>query len=169
VNSAIKVIRSIYRLAKALLGLPYVPMGILVLLALTWFSQPTDLALTATLMFAFPVSWLCRLQCEREQSFYKKLIMNSKGLKKAPKSRVPRSTVKNCPACNKTISSEDNFCPYCAIDLKRQKLQQQPNPAETAVTICPKCSNRMAGNANFCSRCGADLRSKTPIAELNNF
>ena len=126
-NSAIRCIKAIYRLAKALLGLPYVPTGILVLLALTWFSQPPDLILTATLLFAFPVSWLCRLQCEREQRFYKKLCMNTKSYRHATSPiQVSSGIAKSCPVCDKTISSEYNFCPYCATALKAQRLQQQP-------------------------------------------
>ena len=39
---------------------------------------------------------------------------------------LPPRAMTNCPVCNKTISSENNFCPYCATDLKMQKLQQQP-------------------------------------------
>src|SRR5208283_236156 len=128
-NSAVRCIEAIYHLLKAWLGLSYVSTGILVLLALTWFSQPPDLILTAMLLFAFPVSWLCRLQCEREQRFYKKLCMNSKNCRKATSStQVSSGMAKSCPVCNKTISSEYNFCPYCAADLRGQKLQQQPNP-----------------------------------------
>src|SRR5208283_6072236 len=108
-NSAIRCIKAIYSLVKALLGLPYVPTGILVLLALTWFSQPTDLILTATLLCAFPVSWLCRLQCEREQRVYKKLFMNRKSYRQAKSStQVSSGMAKSCPVCNKTISSENN-------------------------------------------------------------
>ena len=126
-NSAIRCIKAIYCLVKALLGLSYVPTGILVLLVLSWLSQPTDLILTATLLFAFPVSWLCRLQCERELRFYKKLCMGSKSCRQAKSStQVSSGIAKSCPVCNKTISSENNFCPYCATDLKMQKLQQQP-------------------------------------------
>jgi len=112
-NSVIRFIKAIYCLVKALLGLPYVSTGILVLLALTWFSQPPDLILTAALLFAFPVSWLCRLQCEREQRFYKGLFMDSKSYRQATSStKVSSGTAKSCPVCNKTISSENNFCPY---------------------------------------------------------
>jgi hypothetical protein len=125
-NSGIRCIKAIYCLVKALLGLPYVSMGVLVLLALTWFSQPPDLILTGTLLFAFPVSWLCRLQCEREQGFYKKLYMDGKSHRRASSTQVSSSIAKSCPVCNKTISSENNFCPYCATDLRGQKLQQ-PN------------------------------------------
>ena len=128
-NSVIRCIKAIYCLVKALLGLPYVSTGILVLLALTWFSQPPDLILTAMLLFAFPVSWLCRLQCEREQRLYEKFFMNSKSYRQATSStQVSSGIAKKCPVCNKTVSSENNFCPYCATDLKGQKLQQQPNP-----------------------------------------
>jgi len=130
-NSVIKGIKAIYRLVKAWLGLSYVSTGILVLLALTWFSQPPDLILTAMLLFAFPVSWLCRLQCEREQRLYKKLYMECNGkshdLKQA-QHKNSSSVAKNCPLCNKTVSPEDNFCPYCATDLKGRKLQRQPIP-----------------------------------------
>jgi hypothetical protein len=125
-NSVIRGIKATYCLVKALLGLPYVSMGVLVLLALTWFSQPPDLILTGTLLFAFPVSWLCRFQCEREQRFYKKLYLDGKRYRRATNSTKTSSGIaKSCPACNKTISSEYNFCPYCAAD-QRQKLQQ-PN------------------------------------------
>ena len=128
-NSVIRCIKAICCLVKAWLGLPYVPTGILVLLAFTSFSKPPDLILTATLLFAFPVSWLCRLQCERELRFYKKLFMNSKSCRQATNStQVSSGITKNCSVCNKTISSENNFCPYCATDLRGQKLQQQPNP-----------------------------------------
>jgi hypothetical protein len=82
-NSVIRCIKAICCLVKAWLGLPYVPTGILVLLAFTSFSKPPDLILTATLLFAFPVSWLCRLQCERELRFYKKLCMDSKSYRQA--------------------------------------------------------------------------------------
>ena len=77
-NRLIKGFRAVGRIAKACLGLPYVPIGILMMLAFSWFNQPPDLMLTATLVLAFPVSWLCRLQCEREQSFYKKLYRDGK-------------------------------------------------------------------------------------------
>ena len=118
-NSAVRCIEAIYHLLKAWLGLSYVSTGILVLLALTWFSHPPDLILTATLLFAFPVSWLCRLQCEREQRLYKKVYMNCKTYRRtiSPTQASP-STTKNCPACNKISSAESNFCPYCATDLR---------------------------------------------------
>jgi len=160
-NSAIRCIKAIYCLVKAVLGLPYVPTGILVLLALTWFSQPPDLILTAMLLFAFPVSWLCRLQCEREQRFYKKLYMDSKSCRQTKSSiQVSSGIVKSCPVCNKIISKENNFCPYCATDLREQKLQQS-NPTEAGMTICPRCNNKVAYDANFCAYCGEDLRLNT--------
>ncbi len=166
-NSVIRCIKATYCLVKALLGLSYVSMGILVLLVLTWFSQPPDLILTATLLFAFPVSWLCRLQCEREQRFYKKLVMNSKSYKQATSSKqVSSHMAKSCPVCNKTISSENNFCPYCATDLRKQNLQLQSNPAMAGMKICPKCNNRVAYDASFCANCGADLRPKTPNSRI---
>jgi|SRR5208283_4034549 len=162
-NSAIRRIKAIYCLAKALLGLPYVPTGILVLLILTTFKQPPDLILTGMLLFAFPVSWFCRLQCERELRIYKKLFMNSKSLRRGTRStQVSSGIAKSCPVCNKTISKENNFCPYCATDLRGQKLQKQPNPAETGMTMCPKCNNRVVYDARFCANCGADLRPATP-------
>jgi hypothetical protein len=44
---------------------------------------------------------------------------------------------KNCPVCNKTISSENNFCPYCATDLRVQKIiPQQTNP-QPQITSTP--------------------------------
>ena len=128
-NSVIRCIKAIYCLVKALLGLPYVSTGILVLLVLTWFGKPPDLILTATLLFAFPVSWLCRLQCERELRAYKKLFMNSKSHRQTTSStQVQSGIAKSCPVCNKTVSSEDNFCSYCATDLRGQKVHQQLNP-----------------------------------------
>jgi|SRR5208282_6054420 len=132
-NSAVRCIEAIYHLLKAWLGLSYVSTGILVLLALTWFSQPPDLILTAMLLFAFPVSWLCRLQCEREQRLYKKVYMNCKTYRRTTNpTQVSPSTTKNCPACNKSSASESNFCPYCATDLRGQNLQQHPNPPNQA-------------------------------------
>jgi hypothetical protein len=128
-NSVIRCVKAIYCLAKALLGLSYVPTGILVLLVLTTFRQPPDLILTGMLLFAFPVSWLCRLQCERELRIYKKLFMNSKSNRQTTSStQVSSGIAKSCPVCNKTISKENNFCPYCATDLRGQKLQMQPIP-----------------------------------------
>jgi|GEM_PF-1753403 RNA polymerase subunit RPABC4/transcription elongation factor Spt4 len=160
-NSVIRGIKAIYCLVKALLGLPYVPTGILVLLVLTAFGQPPDLILTAMLLFAFPVSWLCRLQCEREQRFYKKLYMDSKSCRQTKSSiQVSSGIVKSCPVCNKIISKENNFCPYCATDLREQKLQQS-NPTEAGMTICPRCNNKVAYDANFCAYCGEDLRLNT--------
>ena len=121
-NRAIKALRSTYCLIKAWLGLPYVPLGILLLLAFSWLSRPPDLALTVALMCAFPVSWMCRVQCEREQRFYKKLYLDSKRyLQSASSARAAPSKVKSCPVCKRTISSEDNFCPYCGADQKRKK------------------------------------------------
>lgn len=150
-TSVVRSLKAIYCLVKAVLGLPYVSMGILVLLALTWLNKPPDLILTATLMCAFPVSWLCRLQCEREQRFYKNLCMNSKSKRqKARSTKALFSRTKSCPVCNKTISKDNNFCPYCATDLRRKKLQRQPIP-ETATTLCPKCRSRLPSNANFCA------------------
>ncbi len=128
-NPVNRGLKSIYRLVKAFLGLPYVSMGILLLLVLTWLKQPSDLILTATLLCAFPVSWFCRLQCEREVGFYKKLYMDGKGYRLLTSStKALSATAKNCPVCNKTISSENNFCPYCATDLRKQKPQQNNNP-----------------------------------------
>ena len=54
-NRLIKGFRAVGRIAKACLGLPYVPIGILMMLAFSWFNQPPDLMLTATLVLAFPV------------------------------------------------------------------------------------------------------------------
>jgi hypothetical protein len=119
-NKAIKVLRATFRLAKAWLGLPYVPIGILMLLAFSWFNNPPDLMVTGMLMFAFPVSWLCRLQCEKEQSFYKKLYFNGKRYLQASQGKT--ATAKNCTVCNRTVSSENSFCPYCGAVLKAQKV-----------------------------------------------
>lgn len=129
VNKAVRCVRAICRLAKAWLGLPYVSVGILVLLVLTWFSQPPDLILSAMLLLAFPVSWLCRLQCEREQQPYKKLYMNCTNYRQPTRpTQAPPNATRSCPFCNKTISSDYNFCPYCAADLRRQNLQSNPIP-----------------------------------------
>ncbi|MGA2387134.1 MAG: zinc ribbon domain-containing protein [Candidatus Bathyarchaeia archaeon] len=128
-NRLIKGFRKAGWLAKACLGLPYVPMGILMMLAFSWFNQPPDLMLTATLMFAFPVSWLCRLQCEREQSFYKKLYRDSKRyLQTTSQTKPAAAAAKNCPSCNKPASPENNFCPYCATNLRGQNIQGQVTP-----------------------------------------
>jgi hypothetical protein len=35
---------------------------------------------------------------------------------------------KNCPVCNKTISSDSNFCPYCATDLRERRTPPPTNP-----------------------------------------
>jgi hypothetical protein len=122
-NRVIRGLKATFCLVKAWLGLPYMPMGILVLLALTWFNRPPDLILTATLLFALPVSWLCRLQCEREQRFYKKLYLDSERyLQAANSTKASRVTAKSCPVCSRTISSENNFCSYCGTDLGGQKF-----------------------------------------------
>ncbi len=118
-NRVIKGLKAALRLAKACLGLPYVPIGILLLIAFSWFNKPPDLMLTGTLMLAFPVSWLCRLQCEKEQSFYKKLYRNGKRYLQATSSTgASPSNGKNCPTCNKIIASKNNFCPYCGTDIR---------------------------------------------------
>lgn len=104
-NRLIKGFRAVGRIAKACLGLPYVPIGILMMLAFSWFNQPPDLMLTATLVLAFPVSWLCRLQCEREQSFYKKLYRDGKKyLQTTNQTNASMVAAKNCPSCNKPAS-----------------------------------------------------------------
>jgi hypothetical protein len=45
-------------------------------------------------------------------------------------------TAKDCPVCNKAISSEDNFCPYCASDLRSQlgigQTESSPEEPEEA-------------------------------------
>jgi hypothetical protein len=124
-NRVVRGLRATFCLVKAWLGLPYMPMGILMLLAFSWFNRPTDLMLTATLLFALPVSWLCRLQCEREQRFYKKLYLDSQRYLQATSStKASRVTAKSCPFCNRTVSSENNFCPYCGAAQKGQKLLQ---------------------------------------------
>ena len=123
-NLVVRCMKAIYRLGKAWLGLPYVSMGIVVLLVLTWFTNSPNLIFTAALMFAFPVSWLCRLQCEREQRLYKKLYMDCKKCRPTSNStQTSSATVKNCPVCNKTVSVEYNFCPYCSADFRGLKLQ----------------------------------------------
>jgi hypothetical protein len=123
VNRVIRGLKVMFCLVKAWLGLPYMPMGILVLLALAWFDRPPDLMLTATLLFAFSASWLCRFQCEREQRFYKKLYLDSKRYLRATSStKTSQVSEKNCPVCNKTISPENNFCAHCGTDLRGQKL-----------------------------------------------
>jgi hypothetical protein len=33
-----------------------------------------------------------------------------------------------CPVCNKTISSDNNFCPYCAADLRGRSAQPPTSP-----------------------------------------
>ena len=126
-NRVIRVLKATFCLVKAWLGLPYMPMGILVLLALAWFAKPPDLILTATLLFAFSASWLCRFQCEREQRFYKKLYLDSKRYLQATSStKTSQTTAKNCPVCDKTISPENNFCAHCGTDLRGQELNNSP-------------------------------------------
>jgi len=122
-NRAVRSLKAAGCLFKAWLGLPYMPMGILVLLAFTWFNKPPDLILTATLLFALPVSWLCRFQCEREQRVYKKLYLDGKKyLQTTSSTKASRVTSKNCPVCNRTVFSENNFCPYCGTNLREQKF-----------------------------------------------
>ena len=122
-------LKAAFCLVKAWLGLPYMPVGILMLLSFSWFSRPPDLILTVTLLFALPVSWLCRFQCERELRFYKKLYLDSERyLRAASSTKTARVTAKNCPVCNRTVSSENNFCPYCGIDLRGQKFSNSPIP-----------------------------------------
>ena len=120
-NSIIRGLKATFCLVKAWLGLPYMPVGILMLLAFSWFNRPPDLMLTATLLLALPVSWLCRLQCEREQRFYKKLYLDSRRYLQTANSTKTRVAAKSCRVCKKTISSENNFCPYCGAGLKDQK------------------------------------------------
>ena len=121
-NRVMRGLKATYCLVKAWLGLPYMPMGILMLLALNWFNKPPDLILTATLLFALPVSWFCRLQCEREQRFYK-LYLNSRRYLQATRStKTSSDKAKNCPVCNKIISAENNFCPYCGNNLRGQNF-----------------------------------------------
>jgi len=122
-NRVIRGLRATFCLVKAWLGLPYMPVGILMLLAFSWFDRPSDLMLTATLLFALLASWLCRLQCEREQRFYKKLYLESgRYLQAAGSTKTARVTAKSCPVCNKTTSSENSFCPSCGTDLRGQKF-----------------------------------------------
>ena len=122
-NMVVRGLKATFCLVKAWLGLPYVPMGILLLLAFSWFNRPPDLLLTATLLFALPVSWLCRLQCEREQRFYKKLYLDSQRYLQATSStKTSRVTAKRCPVCSKAISSENNFCPHCGTNLRGQNF-----------------------------------------------
>ena len=122
-NRVTRGLKATYCLVKAWLGLPYMPMGILVLIALNWFNKHPNLVLTAALLFALPVSWLCRLQCEREQRFYKKLYLNSRRYLQATSStKTSSGKAKNCPFCNKTISAENNFCPYCGTNLRGQNF-----------------------------------------------
>ena len=120
-NKAIRGLKATFCLVRAWLGLPYMPMGILVLLALTWFNRPPDLVLTAVLLFALPVSWLCRIQCEREQRVYKKLYLDSQRCLQATSStKTSRVPAESCPVCSRTIASENNFCPYCGAAQKGQ-------------------------------------------------
>ena len=122
-NRVIRGLRATFCLVKAWLGLPYMPAGILMLLAFSWFDRPSDLMLTATLLFALLASWLCRLQCEREQRFYKRLYMNCRGPRRTKRlTKLSFGTSKSCPVCNKTTSSENSFCPSCGTDLRGQKF-----------------------------------------------
>jgi len=119
-NRVIRGLKATFCLVKAWLGLPYMPMGILMLLAFSWFIRPPDLMLTATLLFALPISWLCRLQCEREQRVYRKLYLDSRRYLQEASSKTSRVQAKNCPVCKRTFSSENNFCPYCGAAQKGQ-------------------------------------------------
>jgi hypothetical protein len=132
-NRVIRGLKATFCLVKAWLGLPYMPVGILMLLAFSWFDRPSDLILTSTLLFALLVSWLCRLQCEREQRFYKKLYLDSgRYLQAAGSTKTARVTAKNCPVCNRTISSENNFCRYCGTDLRGQQFNNSLIPQKQA-------------------------------------
>lgn len=121
-NRPIKRLKPIFRFVKALLGLPYVPMGILLMLAWSWFDSRPDIILTATLVLALPISWICRLQCEREQGFYKKLYLNSKKYLQTTNARITTTAQKKCYFCSRTVSFEANFCPYCGATLKQQNV-----------------------------------------------
>ncbi|HMK95527.1 MAG TPA: zinc ribbon domain-containing protein [Candidatus Limnocylindrales bacterium] len=124
-NRAVKAVKSMYCLIKAWLGLPYVPLGILLLLAFSWLSRPPDVILTVALMCALPLSWMCRVQCEREQKFYKKLYLDSRRyLQSASSARARTNRMKSCPVCDRAISPEHNFCPYCGTYQKGQELLQ---------------------------------------------
>jgi endogenous inhibitor of DNA gyrase (YacG/DUF329 family) len=50
------------------------------------------------------------------------------------------TTAKNCPVCNKTISSENNFCPYCAADLRAQKAMPRQTSSTQGWTGTPQPS-----------------------------
>ncbi|MGD0995471.1 MAG: zinc-ribbon domain-containing protein [Candidatus Bathyarchaeia archaeon] len=55
--------------------------------------------------------------------------MDSKSYRQATSSTKASSGIaKSCPVCNKTISSENNFCPYCATDLRGQKFNSSLIP-----------------------------------------
>ena len=50
----------------------------------------------------------------------------SRAIPKQASSTQASGLMKSCPACNKTISSDNNFCPFCATDLRMQKAPPPP-------------------------------------------
>lgn len=64
-------------------------------------------------------------KADREQSFYNQPIIS-------------------CPACNKNISSEADFCIHCGYPLKKKLIEsryRKPTPHPTNQVRCPKCGS----------------------------
>lgn len=55
----------------------------------------------------------------------------------------------NCPNCQKALSGEFNFCPYCGIGVKKN-------------SSCQTCGNKVDPTWVSCPHCGTSFKGATP-------
>lgn len=58
--------------------------------------------------------------------------------------KKPANDLINCSSCNKEITANAKFCPFCG-----SKAETKPKPG-----FCKECNNQNPENAKFCGFCG---------------
>ena len=59
-----------------------------------------------------------------------------------------------CPKCLNKLRKDDNFCPYCAYEIK---LLYNENEKKLLNFYCPNCLNKIRSYDKFCQYCGYNL------------
>jgi phage shock protein C len=66
----------------------------------------------------------------------------------------PKAKTTNCPNCGTAIDGNFNYCPQCAVPLKKK---------------CDKCGTICEANWQNCPNCGNTLNKENTTTEKNDF
>ena len=65
-----------------------------------------------------------------------------------------------CPKCNKEISNEDSFCPYCGATIPENQKQEKK--------YCNVCGFQLNSDDSFCPNCGSPAPKSSSGSSFNS-